>query len=187
MAIQTIRIGSMKDVHVYDDGIFPSGIDLSAGIEVGEDIHAVGDIDSDGTVSSAIAPVNPTDVVRLSDMATYGDVKGPATSSDNAIARFNGTNNKTIQGSSAYVTDGGDLLIPDSRYVGSSSCVDAVQIEIDGDVVMKKDLKVTEAFGCNNKAVQASATVNIACTDLATVIALCNQIRTALIADGICV
>lgn len=40
-------------------------------------------------------------------------------------------------------------------------------------------------FGCNGKTAQTAVTVNAASTDLATVIALCNQIRAALIADGI--
>lgn len=41
-----------------------------------------------------------------------GDVLGPATSADNAIARFNGTNNKTIQDSLATVDDSGGINIP---------------------------------------------------------------------------
>ncbi len=46
---------------------------------------------------------------------------------------------------------------------------------------------VAGAFGCNGAAAQAVYAVNIACTDLATVIALCNQLRAALIANGVCV
>lgn len=41
-----------------------------------------------------------------------GDVLGPATSADNTIARFNGTNNKTIQDSLATVDDSGGINIP---------------------------------------------------------------------------
>jgi hypothetical protein len=40
-------------------------------------------------------------------------------------------------------------------------------------------------FACNGKAPQSAVTVNGASTDLATVIALCNQLRAALIANGI--
>jgi len=43
------------------------------------------------------------------------------------------------------------------------------------------------AFGCNGATAQTKATVNAASTDLATVIALCNQLRAALVANGICV
>ena len=42
-------------------------------------------------------------------------------------------------------------------------------------------------LGVNGKAAQASATVNTACTDLATAVALINQLRAALVANGICV
>lgn len=43
------------------------------------------------------------------------------------------------------------------------------------------------AFGCNASTPRTKATVNAASTDLATVVALCNQIRTALVNNGICV
>lgn len=43
------------------------------------------------------------------------------------------------------------------------------------------------AFGCNGATPQGKYTVNAASSDLATVIALTNQIRTALINNGICV
>lgn len=44
-----------------------------------------------------------------------------------------------------------------------------------------------QAFGANNAAPQTKYTVNAASTDLATVVALCNQIRVALVNNGICV
>ena len=43
------------------------------------------------------------------------------------------------------------------------------------------------AFGCNGISAQTSYSVNSACSDLATAIALINQLRAALIANGICV
>jgi hypothetical protein len=42
-------------------------------------------------------------------------------------------------------------------------------------------------FGCNGKSPQSSVGVNAASTDLTTVIALCNQLRAALVANGITV
>lgn len=48
-------------------------------------------------------------------------------------------------------------------------------------------LQTNAGFGCNTKSPQASYSVNAASSDLATVIALCNQLRAALIANGICV
>ena len=41
-----------------------------------------------------------------------GDVIGPASSTDNTIARFNGTDNKTIQGSLVTIDDSGSVNIP---------------------------------------------------------------------------
>lgn len=46
-------------------------------------------------------------------------------------------------------------------------------------------LAASGAFGCNGSTPQTKATFNAASTDLASVIALCNQIRAALIANGI--
>lgn len=44
-----------------------------------------------------------------------------------------------------------------------------------------------QSFACNNNTPQGKYTVNAASTDLATVVALCNQIRAALVNNGICV
>lgn len=54
------------------------------------------------------------------------------------------------------------------------------------NVLKDKDAKVNK-LGTNGKAAQGSAAVNAACTDLPTVVALCNQIRALLIANGIAV
>ena len=43
-----------------------------------------------------------------------------------------------------------------------------------------------QAFSCNNATPQSAYTLNAASTDLTTVVALCNQIRTALINNGVC-
>jgi hypothetical protein len=44
---------------------------------------------------------------------------------------------------------------------------------------------VTGAFGCNGSSAQTAVALGAASTDLATVITLANNIRTALIANGI--
>jgi hypothetical protein len=46
--------------------------------------------------------------------------------------------------------------------------------------------QVSLGFAANGNTPQTKASVNAACTDLPTVIALTNQIRAALIANGIC-
>lgn len=47
-------------------------------------------------------------------------------------------------------------------------------------------VRIGGEFGCNGATPRAKATVNAACSDLATAVALLNQIRTALINNGIC-
>lgn len=54
------------------------------------------------------------------------------------------------------------------------------------EVTVSNDLVVFNKFGCNTKAAQGSYGVGGAATDLASVITLCNNIRTALINNGIC-
>lgn len=53
--------------------------------------------------------------------------------------------------------------------------------------VTSTDASIIGAFGCNGKSPQSSYTVSAASTDLASVITLCNQLRAALIANGISV
>ena len=43
-----------------------------------------------------------------------------------------------------------------------------------------------QGFACNNATPQTAYTLNAASSDLSTVVALCNQIRTALINNGVC-
>lgn len=49
------------------------------------------------------------------------------------------------------------------------------------------NLTALAGFGCNTKAAQPAYTVNAVCTDLPSAVALLNQVRAALVADGICV
>lgn len=53
--------------------------------------------------------------VDTGDQAT-GDVSGPASSTDNAIPRFNGTTGKIIQSSTAIIDDNGNLTIVGGFY-----------------------------------------------------------------------
>jgi hypothetical protein len=56
-----------------------------------------------------------------------------------------------------------------------------------GTVALGGALTVTKGFGANGNAPQTKATVNAAAVDPATTMALVNQLRAALIANGICV
>lgn len=55
---------------------------------------------------------------------------------------------------------------------------------VTGAATFSSTLAVTGGFGCNGATPQAKTTLNAASTDLASVIALCNQIRTTIIANG---
>jgi hypothetical protein len=46
---------------------------------------------------------------------------------------------------------------------------------------------ISKGFGANGNAPQTKAAVNAACIDLPTAVALVNQLRAALVANGICV
>ena len=55
-----------------------------------------------------------------------GDVVGPASATDNAIARYDGTTGKLIQNSLAIVQDGG--AIQTMGFVGEKEITEAVEI-----------------------------------------------------------
>ena len=72
--------------------------------------------DKGATTADHLAIWNGTNDHTIKDggavPAGGGDVLGPATSADNTISRYNGTDNKTIQGSLASVVDSGGINIP---------------------------------------------------------------------------
>lgn len=79
-------------------------------------------LDSDLTAIAALTTttygrslLTPADAVAartlLGISAGSGDVSGPSSSVDNAIARFDGTGGKTIQSSSASIDDSGNLVV----------------------------------------------------------------------------
>jgi len=56
------------------------------------------------------------DGVEFVALAGGGDVMGPAFSVNHSIARFNGTDNKTIQDSDATIDDAGSINIPTAQH-----------------------------------------------------------------------
>lgn len=60
------------------------------------------------TQGAGITITNGAGSITIAATST-GDVVGPASATDNAIARFDGTTGKLIQNSSATITDGGKL------------------------------------------------------------------------------
>lgn len=97
MAVKSIRIGGSEDIVQYDDG------DYAAAVETTEPIRAG-------------APVVGSDVLRKDDIGgVVGDVLGPAASTDNALARFNGAIGKSIQNSLVTADDSGSINIPSGQ------------------------------------------------------------------------
>jgi hypothetical protein len=68
-----------------------------------------------------ILTTNPgTDTLTISSNASgSGDVVGPASATDDALARFNGTTGKLIQSSTATLTDAGLLTVSDASVTGT--------------------------------------------------------------------
>jgi len=91
MAFVNITIGSMEDVHTYDDVSITEAIKTTAPISAG-------------------TPVTNDHVIRLQDVgATVGNIIGPATSTDNAITRFNGATGEVVQNSTLILDNSGNL------------------------------------------------------------------------------
>jgi hypothetical protein len=85
--------------------------------------------------------------------STSSDVTGPTTSTDKAIARWNGTTGNVIQDSKTFVQDGGGIvaqgfiiqkLITDNITIGNNQVMitDGFSIEIDGELVIESDGEV---------------------------------------------
>jgi hypothetical protein len=82
--------------------------DLAVG--TGADTAARLAVGANGTVLMAAS--GEATGLKWDTVSGTGDVVGPATSTDNTITRFNGTDNKTIQGSLSTVDDSGGINIP---------------------------------------------------------------------------
>ena len=73
------------------------------------------------------------------------------------------------------------MTIDESGNVGIGTTSPTYTLDITGN------LRCSTGFGCNGATPQTAYAVNVASSDLATVIALCNQLRAALVANGVCV
>lgn len=112
MALQTIRIGGAENIIQYDDADFPTGVESSA------------------SMASGSAPINPEEVLRLTDIGTLvGDVSGPASATDNAIARFDLATGKLIQNSSITISDAGDINLAARSILGTSVDIDNAEMQ----------------------------------------------------------
>jgi hypothetical protein len=149
------------------------------------------------TIFSAM-PGNSTDVSQLLKSVGYGQtgVNASVRGSFELYGTYNQYSNRTSLLAAIqlkYKTGWGassngeaigaiDVVLGQTgdMNTGSSSNAVVASYAIDGYTVIGK-------FGCNGKAAQSSFAVNAAATDLTTVVALCNQIRAGLIANGIAI
>ncbi len=94
MTQRYVTIGSMVNVHVFDD------VDFGYGFQ------------TDGVAYVGSAPTNPNEVLRLTDLPTLGNIViSAAVITDHAIVRGDG-GARGIQGSTPTITDAGSILMP---------------------------------------------------------------------------
>jgi len=121
MAKRYVRIGSMTNVHVYDDTDF------------------LGGVETDDVIIAGTAPTSPTEVLRLQDVGSIsGDVVGPASSTNNAIVRFDGITGKKIQNSLGTIDDSGRASLPSAKIGGAT---DYINIDSNGVLVFHGDAR----------------------------------------------
>lgn len=139
------------------------------------------------------APItgNGTSTSPLAMAAATGTVPGYLTAAD--WTTFNGKVPATRAiNTTAPMEGGGDLSedrtlsMPVATAVASGYLASADWVTFNGKYTPSTDLLAAK-FGCNGTAAQGKYTVNVAATDPATTMALVNQLRLALIANGICV
>lgn len=146
MADKYLRIGSMENIHIYDDGDYDSAVETDAPIKAGapsavDDVVRLQDI-TDGLIvdgDQLDITWNPTNYVPDATIAEAADVDdlsahlkgidtllgnkttGPASSIDNAIVRFNGTTGKVVQNSGVLVSDSNELYQFIYKFISPNS------------------------------------------------------------------
>lgn len=91
---------------------------------------------------AALVAWNGSDFVAVSS----GDVDGPASATDNAVARFDGTTGKLIQSSNVTISDGGVLTasgIVTTTFAASGAATIAGTLGVSGNTTLGGDLSVS--------------------------------------------
>lgn len=155
MALRQGRLGSIPDAIQYDD------LDFATSMEVEDPIRV------------NAAPVNPSDVLRLSDLPTIANlVTSTANITDHSIVRGAG-GAKAVQGSQASVDDSGSINIP----TGQGYNVNGTK------VVGNQQAAESDAGAITAISVSAGAdTIDLTTfnTDLGTLVTEIGAIRTTL-------
>ena len=111
---------------------------------------------ADGT-SGQFLSTNGSGVLAWSSPAGGGDVTGPASSTDNAIVRFDLTSGKAIQNTTATLSDGGILQTTEVSTDTISEKTAAAGVTIDG-VLLKDSAVTTDTI--NEKTAAAGVTID---------------------------
>lgn len=83
----------------------------------------------DGTqIQAATINSNSIDAATLTLLVGSGDVTGPASSTDTAVARFNGTGGKTLQDSGVLIDASDNVTIPGDLDVGGTASFDTLAV-----------------------------------------------------------
>ena len=95
------------------------------------------------------------------DADAGGDVSGPGSSTDNAVARFNGAGGKTLQNSGVIINDSNavsglaSLSIANGGTIGNVAVSDLITLNADGDFIFKDgayDFDIASHDGTNGLA-----------------------------------
>lgn len=127
---------------------------------------------------------NGSDFVKVASTVS-GDVTGPGSSTDNAIARFDGITGKVIQNSGVTVSDGNVVTATGfagalNGTVGATTPTTGVFTQV--DVTAQGDLRLQDSSGGEYVGLQAPSTVSVSYTlTLPTADGTSGQ---ALITDG---
>ncbi len=131
----TLSIGAQNAsfCHIYNSAnipfIFNQGLQVTGNKDLGtsqydwKDLYLSGSIKkvkstSDNTTYTLTLPNKTGTIALTSDIPGLADyVKGPASATDNALARYDGATGKLIQDSAATLDDSGNLKIAGSLYV----------------------------------------------------------------------
>ena len=112
-----------------------------------------------GFSGSIIQALNHLKALQAADAG--GDVSGPASSTDNAIAKFDSTGGKTLLNTGVILSDADGLSaisaisIDDAGTIGPASVADLITLSSDGDLTFKDgthDLNVASHDGTNGLA-----------------------------------
>ena len=85
-----------------------------------------------GVINDGEAMVRNGNDYESGEVGGSGDVVGPATSTDNAIVRFDGTTGKLIQNSNTSLDDTGNISVTGLQF-GSGQAVDTIETTLTND------------------------------------------------------